>query len=91
MYHQLGGLFRHSCVVAELPDAAWVQPALRFKPPRHFGLPVPTLRAAYLENGQNELVISSDGRFGFWRDETYADSETLVIAELTPPSAPRRA
>ena len=83
LYHQLGGLFRESSVVTQLPDGAWVQPAFRFKPRDAFGLPVPNLRAAHLEGGQEELVITTDGRYGYWRDERYADSETLVIADLS--------
>jgi len=83
LYHQLGGLFRKSSVVAQLPDGAWLLPALRFKPQEGFGVPVANLRAAYGEGGQNELVITTDGRYGYWRDETYVDSETLVIADLS--------
>ena len=48
-----------------------------------FGIPVTNLRTAYDEDGQNELVITTDGRYGYWRDETYADSETQVIADLS--------
>jgi len=83
LYHQLGELFRASCVVARLPDAAWNQSAFRFKPPDDFGVPVTSLRAAYGELGENELVITTDGRYGYWRDETYVDSETLVIVDLS--------
>ena len=82
LYHQLGGLFRKSSVVARLPDAAWKLPALRFKPPEDFGVPIRSFRTAYDEAGQNELVITSDGRYGYWRDETYVDSEALIIADL---------
>ena len=82
LYHQLGGLFRESSVVAQLPDGAWALPAFRFKPRETFGVPVANLRAAYLEDGQNELVITTDGRYGYWRDETYVDLETLVVAHL---------
>jgi hypothetical protein len=83
LYHQLGGLFRESVIVAQLPDGAWQLPAFRFKPRDTFGVPVTNLRAAYLEDGQNELVITTDGRYGYWRDETYVDLETLVIADLS--------
>jgi len=83
LYHQLGGLFRESSIVAKLPDRAWVLPAFRFKPREAFGVPIANLRAAYLEAGQNELVITTDGRYGYWRDETYVDLETLVIADLS--------
>lgn len=82
LYHQLGGFFRQACVVSQLPSSAWTRPAFRFKPREEFGLPVASLRAAYVEAGQNELVITADGRYGYWRDETYADSETLVVADL---------
>jgi hypothetical protein len=87
LHHQLGDLFREACVVDQLPDAAWVTPALRFKPPREFGLPVTSLRAAYTDGGQNELVITVDGRYGYWRDEVIVDSERLVIVG---PMDPRR-
>lgn len=80
LYHQLGGLFRRSCIVPQLPGVAWRQPAFRFRPRNDFGIPVSSLRAAYEEGGQNELVVTADARFGYWRDETHADSETLVIA-----------
>ena len=83
LYHQLGGLFRTSSVVAQLPDGAWALPAFRFKPREGFGVPVANLKAAYDEGGQNELLITTDGRYGYWRDETYLDSETLVIADLS--------
>jgi len=83
LYHTLGGLFRRTCVVDTLPDAAWNAPAYRFRPPKEFGTPVQTLRAAYRACGQNELVITNDGRYGYWRDETYADAETLVVAKPT--------
>jgi hypothetical protein len=82
LYHQLGGLFRKSNVVPQLPDGAWALPAFRFKPQEGFGIPVANLRAAYDEDGQSELVITTDGRYGYWRDETYVDSETLVIADV---------
>jgi hypothetical protein len=83
LYHQLGGLFHESSVVAQLPDGAWALPAFRFKPRETFGVPVANLRAAYLEHGQNELVITADGRYGYWRDETYVDLETLVVADVS--------
>jgi hypothetical protein len=83
LYHQLGGLFRKSGVVVQLPDGAWALPAFRFKPREGFGVPVANLRAAYDEGGQNELLITADGRYGYWRDETYVDSETLVVADLS--------
>ena len=83
LYHQLGGLFRKSGVVAQLPDDAWTLPAFRFKPRETFGIPVANLRAAYLEDGQNELVITTNGRYGYWRAETYVDSEILVVADLS--------
>jgi hypothetical protein len=83
LYHQLGGLFLKSNVLAQLPDAAWALPAFRFKPGEGFGVPVANLRTAYDEGGQNELVITTDGRYGYWRDETYVDSETLVVADLS--------
>jgi hypothetical protein len=83
LYHQLGGFFRQSNVVAQLPDGAWPLPAFRFEPREGFGVPVANLRSAYVEGGQNELVITTDGRYGYWRDETYVDSETLVIADLS--------
>jgi hypothetical protein len=28
-------------------------------------------------------VITTDGRHGYWRDETYVDTETLIIAGLS--------
>jgi hypothetical protein len=83
LYHQLGELFRKSNVVAQLPDGAWAMPGFRFKPQEGFGIPITNLRTAYDEGGQNELVITSDGRYGYWRDETYVDSETLVITDLS--------
>jgi hypothetical protein len=83
LYHGLGGLFRESSVVAQLPDGAWTLPAFRFKPREKFGVPVANLRAAYLEDGQNELVITTDGRYGYWRDERRVDSETLIVADLS--------
>lgn len=82
LYHQLGGHFRESSVVAQLPEGAWVTPAFRFKPRETYGVPVANLRAAYLEDGQNELVITTGGRYGYWRDETSVDLETLVVADL---------
>jgi hypothetical protein len=88
LYHQVGGLVRASSVVAQLPSAAWGQAALRFKPPAEFGIPVATLRDAYAENGQNELVITADGHYGYWRDETYVDSEILLLADLSRSAAP---
>jgi len=81
LYHQLGGLFRKSSIVSQLPDSAWALPAFRFKPREGFGVPVANLRVAYIEGGQNELVITTDARYGYWRDETYVDSETLVVAD----------
>jgi hypothetical protein len=83
LYHQLGEFFRKSNVVAQLPDGAWALSAFRFEPQEGFGIPVTNLRTAYDEDGQNELVITTDGRYGYWRDETYADSETQVIADLS--------
>ena len=83
LYHQLGELFHTSSVVAQLPDDAWALPAFRFKPGEGFGVPVPSLRSAYDEGGQNELVITTDARYGYWRDETYVDSEALVVANLS--------
>lgn len=80
LYHQLGDLVRPSSIVEQLPSLAWSQPALRFKPPAEFGAAVGTLREAHAQGGQNELVITADGRFGYWRDETYVDSEILLIA-----------
>jgi hypothetical protein len=64
-------------------DAAWNAPAYRFKSPEEVGTPVPTLRTLYQACGQNELVITSDGRYGYWRDETYTDAETLIAAKPT--------
>lgn len=83
LYHQLGELFREASVATQLPDGAWALPAFRFKPQEGFGVPVANLRAAYDEGGMNELVITTDGRYGYWRDETYVDSETLVISDLS--------
>ena len=80
LYHQLGGLFRPACAVGQLPDTAWALPAYRFSPPHEFGASVPTLRAAHDVDGHSELVITTDGRYGYWRDEMYADAETLIVA-----------
>lgn len=90
LYHQLGGLFRQSCVVALLPNAAWNMAAYRFRPAEEFGQPVHSLRAAYAEGSQNELVLTVDGRYGYWRDETYVDSEVLVIADSSASSSKLR-
>ena len=81
LHHELGGLFLESSIVAQLPSTAWVQPALRFKPHEDFGVPVTTLRDAYSEGGQSELVITTDGHHGYWRDERRADSAVFVIAK----------
>jgi len=81
LYHELGGLFRKSNIVAQLPETAWALPAFRFRPPGDFGMRIASLRAAYLEDEQNELVITVEGRYGYWRDQTYADLETLVVAD----------
>lgn len=87
LYHQLGALFRESSVVARLPDRVWALPAFRFTPPDGFGAPISRLRTAYDEDGQNELVITADGLYGYWRDEIYADSEVLISADLNRPVA----
>ena len=80
--HQLGALFDSRCIVRELPSAAWQSPALRFRPPADFGIPAGSLREAFDELGQSELVVTADGRYGYWRDETYVDSTVLVAAVL---------
>ncbi|HYP98680.1 MAG TPA: hypothetical protein VER96_08400 [Polyangiaceae bacterium] len=82
LYHQLGGFFGAGSIVAQLPAIAWNAPAFRFSPPSEFGTPAASLRHAYDEGKQNELVVTADGRYGYWRDETYVDSETLVIATV---------
>ena len=83
LYHQLGGYFCGGSIAAQLPIIAWRAPAFRFSPRADFGTPVASLRQAYDEGKLNELVVTSDGRYGYWRDETYVDSEILVIAAVT--------
>jgi len=92
LFHELSSYFREASIVTQLPNGAWARPAFRFKPGAGFGLPVANLRAAYVEDGQSELVITADGRYGYWRDETYTDSELLleadaVLAALDPRSS----
>ena len=82
LYHELVSYFRDDSIVRQLPAEAWNQPGFRFRPPLEVGVPVATLRVAYGENEPGELVITADGRYGYWRDETYADLETLVIADV---------
>lgn len=78
LYHELRSLFREDRIVTQLPEAAWTSAAFRFSPPNTFGTAVATLRVAYEECAQHELVITADGHFGYWRDETFVDSETLL-------------
>jgi hypothetical protein len=85
--HQLGSLFRADSLKTALPADAWSLPAFRFRV-RAFGESVSSLRAAFEEGAQEELVITVDGRFGYWRDEDLVDSETLVAAD---PERHRRA
>jgi hypothetical protein len=80
LYHELGGLFDSACVVPDLPGAAWITPALRFRSVSEFGTSVRTFKSAYDELAQAELVVTIDARYGFWRDETFVDSEILVVA-----------
>jgi len=83
LYHQLGEYFDRACLVSALPETAWRQPAFRFSPPSDFGVVVASLRQAHQQLDQPELVITQDGRYGFWRDETYVDLEMLVVARPT--------
>lgn len=80
LHHELGGLFEDGNVVRSLPAHAWQQTAFRFMPPHDFGLPVRSLRDAYTQQLTNELVVTGDGIYGYWRDETYVDAEVLVVA-----------
>ena len=88
LHHQLGEVFDPGCVVKTLPESAWSQPARRFHPPNVFGEEAATLRRAHEGPGDSELVITSDGRFGFWRDEFRSDA-VLVQATSTKRPATR--
>lgn len=80
LYHELPEFLDQACVVTNLPSAAWTQKALRFAPPKEFGIAVPSLKQAFDELVQPELVVTSDARYGFWRDETIVDVQTLIAA-----------
>lgn len=83
LYHELGDLLDPSCIVPALPEAAWRQPALRFRPPSDFGVAIASLRQAHQHLEHRELVITLDGRHGYWRDETFDDLEKLVVVRPT--------
>ena len=83
LYHELPEFLDQACVVTNLPSAAWTQMALRFAPPNEFGIAVPTLRQAFDELVQPELVVTIDARYGFWGDETIVDAQILIAARPT--------
>jgi hypothetical protein len=85
LYHQFSGLIDSRATVSALPAIAWETPAFRFRPPREFGVSVETLRFDYDSGVDNVLCITHDGKYGFWHEETYCDSQLLFdVSRATP-------
>jgi hypothetical protein len=78
LYHDFSKLLNRALIVRGLPDVAWDLPALIFRPPRQFGAPAPTLRAAHTQMLTPILVITLNGKYGFYREEDYLDTELLL-------------
>ena len=84
---ELHGAFRErvasAALVTSLPEGVWNQPAFSFSLERGFGVAEPSMRARHQEYDDGILVISRDGRFGYFRPESWADGEVLVAARST--------
>jgi hypothetical protein len=69
-----------AALVTSLPDRVWNDPAYSFSLQRGFGVTETTMRTPHEGYDDGILVISQDGRFGYFRPESWADGEILVAA-----------
>ena len=81
LYHQLPALFDERVVVEDLPERAWKAPAYLFIPPDEFGGVGHALGDVFEAEDGPILCISSDGRYGFFKDETYVDETCIINTE----------
>ncbi|RBP45736.1 hypothetical protein DES53_102118 [Roseimicrobium gellanilyticum] len=77
IYHELEYCFDASRSVKSLPAQILDLPALRYKPPKDFGVPMVTLREAFKSEDESFLAISLDGTSGIFQPETFRDSRLL--------------
>ncbi len=79
-YHRLWDCFEPRHVVGDLPKAAWSTPAYVYGPAPPFGARWPSLRAAYGELTEGQLLVTEDGRFGIHAQEDCSPGPLFIKA-----------
>lgn len=79
-YHHFAGCFAKQAVVRELPAEAWTSVAYSFAPPKEFGIRWTTLREAYENMREAQLLVTADGRFGIHTQEDSSGGPMFIRA-----------